>query len=676
VSAAVAVIGGLFGFLTLVVAGEAYGPSLRFHNAEYWLKNWAGVLGVVLLGLVFLAGSILGLRNRRRASLLFLISAPVVAFFLAFASAGHLVWAADGGGYFESPFISSALWLAFLFFLPLVLPLFALKKKSKKLALILFVGAAALVTPAFIASRWTSWFLPELAAWSALLATFGSFWLKTDQWGSSPLLAPFNQPRSTRRKIAGWAFVVVAIVCLDVAFTGVFVAMTSSLFSVDCNAEQPFTHPLNSEHAVFVASVIFTGFSIDTWRRKPTYGFGGSSQSQIGDFAIGVVKEKFWGLPSWVHFVLLTRGVYWKGEVYFVDGRRYDGLLSRYLPIVDGGISCSRTRPVAQAEIDLRELRRHSRLASGAQIIGYAMKPQAFRSFFAERPIPPIPMPGAQISATGSTGTWTAVADQHGIYELDGMAPDHYKLKIALPQTQSAADQEVAVTGNSAQKSEIFERDFRVSWNGMLDGKVIDDEGQPANVSVELISIEGARLAGDAQSFSQTGKDGSFHLSMLPPGRFALTVNSYGPSDASPFVPQLGGVAVLDLSPGERARGIKLIVKPGVRRTLRVHVAWPNGRRVSNASVSVAYDRPSTFVRPVLAQYTPERDQSGNGEISIFGDSMVRVFATGHLDIYSLNWVDSNRYSDPADLDAKALPNQVNFVLHRTLAPEDRFPPH
>jgi hypothetical protein len=56
------------------------------------------------------------------------------------------------------------------------------------------------------------------------------------------------------------------------------------------------------------------------------------------------------------------------------------------------------------------------------------------------------------------------------LYEIDGLPPDNYKLKLLLPETQHAEEQEI--TAQSFSRSSTLERDFQVVWNGTIEGIV------------------------------------------------------------------------------------------------------------------------------------------------------------------------------------------------------------
>jgi hypothetical protein len=101
---------------------------------------------------------------------------------------------------------------------------------------------------------------------------------------------------------------------------------------------------------------------------------------------------------------------------------------------------CARARPVADAAIQLRLLR-EAPPDDALLIIGYVRKPP-------EDDVTPLaarePLAGARIAVTGSSGTKIVASDRDGIYELAGLRPDTYTLRLLdLPEGQYALDHTV-----------------------------------------------------------------------------------------------------------------------------------------------------------------------------------------------------------------------------------------
>jgi hypothetical protein len=424
---------------------------------------------------VFLVASLIALRDRRRAGFAFLVSGPVVAFCAAFASAGYLEWHSDGGGYFESPFFFTALGLTLLFFAPFALTL--LFGRNKWRAVLVLIISTAIVTPFFVRSSWTPSFLPELAGWLALFAAFGLFWLLTDKYGWPSLLE--RRERALAKRVASVLLVFLIVLSLDAAMNLALSAMRSSLWSPDCGPKQPFTHSLSPTQAVLTARVIYVGRSLEARFRVPST-LAHYPDRRLGDWAIGIVEMRYWGLPWWrPRLILLTDDIYWKGETYFVDGGRPDGLLTRFLPIVSGGIICSRTRPLREAVVDLRVLKEGPPM-NGTRIIGYVRGPQSYAHYF-EPPVDPAFVSGAKVAITSQRRESVVTTDESGLYEIDGLPPDDYKLRLLLPETQRAEEQEV--TEQSFSRSSTLERDFQVvqkeTIKGTVTGAPKDSNGGP-----------------------------------------------------------------------------------------------------------------------------------------------------------------------------------------------------
>ena len=264
-----------------------------------------GLFGVGLLGVGLLTGSLVALRKPKRGGILFLVFLPVTAFCLAYPGSGFLVWHSDGGGYFETPLPWTAVGLNAAVFAPFVAALFTLRHKKR--AAIVFAVAAAVAAPVFVMSRWTSVLLPHLLSFSMPFLLFGLFWLGTRKlhW---PVLIQ-SRPLGRTRRIVGVAVTCLAILSADIAMTFVRAALNSSLFSGDCRRKPPITHPEPPTHAVFTARAMFAGRSIAALTREGSFfGSFGVDGRRVGDWAIGIAQERFWGVSShWPHSVLNDR---------------------------------------------------------------------------------------------------------------------------------------------------------------------------------------------------------------------------------------------------------------------------------------------------------------------------------------------------------------------------------
>jgi hypothetical protein len=647
------------GLLALSISGQRLIP----HRAidPYWYKSCIQTAGIWLLGVTFIAGSLLGIRNRRRGGLVFLACTPFVAFCVGYPGAGYLAWDKYGNGIFYSPFLRIALGLTLLFFVPFVVPLFAIR--NKKRAMYLFLISATLVSPVFVRSQWSASLLPRLAGWSVLLVAFGLFWFSTNKWGWPPLLAP--RPISRRSRLGHVFAACAAVVILDIAATLAMTAWQSSLWGPDCSGRALFTKPAFPGHAVFTASLIYVG-------HKNTDRLGW----QAGDWAIGIVQDRFWGLPGWnSHLVLLTHAIFWENETYFIDGRRPEGLLTRFLPIVEAG-PCSRSRPLVDATLELRVL--HRRLPeSGARIIGYVRKPEPFTQGLTP-PEPHAPLAGARITATSPTGKIIAVADAEGVYEIDGLSPDDYELTLELPDSQISREEEGgARTRQKVRKEDLargglIERDFHVVWNGTIEGTVREATGSPAQAWVSLLKPDGTDTVPQTMGFARTDPSGSFHLSQIPSGQYKLMVNPFGPEKDSPYRPtyyrssdRLSDAYIFEIADGQHISHADFVLPGLAQKKMEVRVTWPDGRVIDGAWIYVAYENTKGFESPDNAAHVAITDKDGHASFAVFGKARIRIYAEEAVDDLKGPPFISSRYSVPAEFEADKVPDKLDLVVSR-----------
>jgi hypothetical protein len=645
-------LAGLFG---LVIFGMEWAPF--GDRSSGWFMAWLTIAGTGLTGLAFITGSIVALRNRRSAGLIFLLCMPVAAYLLADPTAGFLVWHPDGGGYWETPLPSTGIGLTALFFSPFLL--FILARRQKKRAMSLFAIAASVAAIVFIRSRWTSVLLPRLAGWSALFLVFGLFWLETNQIGWAPLFS--CRPRPIGRRAAAVVLTCLAILCVDVAVTLGFSAMRSSLFTPDCGRKALFVHSLSPGHAVFTARIILAGRSIETLGSELQMGGEASTphRLQVGDWAIAAVQKRFWGVP-WPRLVLLTNYIYWKGETYFIDGRRARGLLTQFLPIVEAG-PCSRSKPLMDADLELRTLQ-EGPPANGARIIGYAESPKSYDGHL-EPPKARPSLSGAHILLAGPLGTTVVTTDQNGVYEIDGVPPGDYTMKLDLPDTEDAPEQKVGM--DEMIRSSIVEKDFSVVWNGTVEGNVRETTGRTARVSLQLQGPNGTDLAPFINPYADIGANGSFRINRIPPGQYTLVVNPFGPQHESPYAslyypsatqPQDAGV--FELAQGQHLKNMNYSVRRLDERKLRIRFTTADGKPVKDPWFWVIYDHNWSYYRnPLGAGGILKTDDDGNGEISVFGDDLrLWVFA----EVFPAN----NLLSSPVELRGKNLPSHLDLKLN------------
>ena len=656
-------LGCLVGLLACVALGlDEVSLSDR---SPAWHLGWFGTVGKAFLGLAFLIGSLVALQHRRLAGVIFLTVMPVGAFCLAYPGSGFLVWR-DGGGYFETPFPATAIGLAILFYAAFLPPL--LMWRRKKRAAIAFALTAFIAGLIFANSRWTPALLPLLVGWSVPFLLPGLFWVRTDKLGWPSLVQARSW--SLTKRVSAFAATCVALLCLDVVLTVILSGLGTSLYSGTCGGRQPFRHPLFPTQAVFTARVVFAARSIDALGDVHNGLRPSGLDRKVGDWAIGIVQERFWGMPHWTRLVLLTNYVYWERETYFVDGRRAEGLLTQFLPIVEGGIGCSRTKPLQDAIVDLRLLRRPPP-PGGTRVMGYVRGPESFTPGIV-RPREPAFIAGAKIEVTGPAWASSITTDSAGVYELDGLAPGDYTLQLSTPDTQTVGSfaNDGSPAGIHLDNGGVVERNFELLWDGRIEGKVYDDSGTPARAWVMLLSADGRQIPGYVNFFEMTAKDGSYQFRRIPQGRYLVVVNPGGPDGERPYDIQYypGAVRkekaqVLELANGQRLGGISFRTPLLAERNTRVRVTGADGTAVAGAHVCVAYDNTDDYEALAGRHCIKDADQNGLAVIRTYGGSQVRIFAQQFVDRDDPRLPD-RFHSQPVQYAADQIPNTVNLVLN------------
>lgn len=135
-------------------------------------------------------------------------------------------------------------------------------------------------------------------------------------------------------------------------------------------------------------------------------------------WSIARVEERFSGVAWRPPDLIVLRGAFKpqeKGERLFVEGRRSQGTVTRFLPMVQPSCSCDYTAPVGRAGLAIRVLRERSP-RSGGRLIGHIY--EGTRISRSRKPIP-----GARVEITGPGGATVATANAGGVYDANGFPP-------------------------------------------------------------------------------------------------------------------------------------------------------------------------------------------------------------------------------------------------------------
>lgn len=237
---------------------------------------------------------------------------------------------------------------------------------------------------------------------------------------------------------------------------------------------------------------------------------------------LAVVRHRYWGLPwYWPPVVILDgRDVCGRSmredEEYLVSGIR-----GRYGVLHVG--FCGRTRPLPEAQVDLRTLDGSRCTAPGGTIIGRVFQSPEGRPRSS-------PVPNAVLTFRDSHGMrYSAQSDQQGIYEIRHLPPGPYELESRLAPGRYALGGGYATAGVCSD-SPVSVHQY------VITGQLIP--GIDRYARVDLIGIHEERASVTTATIAP---DGRFYFETVPPGEYYLvaTIELVGryPEQARVFYP-------------------------------------------------------------------------------------------------------------------------------------------
>jgi hypothetical protein len=278
----------------------------------------------------------------------------------------------------------------------------------------------------------------------------------------------------------------------------------------------------------------------------------------------------------------------------FKEGERYL-VYAQFRKANDGTLEVpfNRTRPLADAADDLAFIHGLASAEAGGRIYGQAKQTKRDLSDGGNTKTV-APVTSAKVIAEGPSGKYETYTDDTGRYQLSGVEPGEYSVRLELPQE---------LTSYPPRKIKVDEHgcaqlDFITEPDGRISGKVFDFAGQPAaKMRLDLALAEDKPDNPNPQTFwAYADEAGNYEFKSIPPGRYVLGIRLNAIRDCDfpyarayyPNTADLSQAKILTLKTGEKITDNNFTLpQPLAARTIEGIVEWPDGRPVSHAMLNV-----------------------------------------------------------------------------------------
>lgn len=355
------------------------------------------------------------------------------------------------------------------------------------------------------------------------------------------------------------------------------------------------------------------------------------------------------------------------GTLYEV-GKRYLMLAGRW----DNGSlysgACSGSVPAADAEDDIKFIRAwaqgkrmmflQGRVAENVEdeMVRYMLDVEHGKA-----------LQGVEIVATKDGEQYRGFSNARGFFRISVPEAGSYRIvarRIGLLSSQDAY--EFSVEPGSCSENDIG------MWT---DGRVIGHLRDPGGHPVAMVTVQMEAVAEDAPSSTLaalTDSEGVFEFTKVPPAKYLLGVNINGLNSKVPFLTRFyPGVAsrkdatTIRITGSQTLRDLDFNIEHRRKtRIIAAAVRWPDGRPVTNASISCKSSRSddgrSTHDR--VHRYT---DEKGEALCEVLTDRDFQVEAD------RLSWSNSSRPVLPianrlrVSVPAGEQPAQVRIVIDK-----------
>ena len=184
---------------------------------------------------------------------------------------------------------------------------------------------------------------------------------------------------------------------------------------------------------------------------------------------------------------------------------------------------CSRTRPLSEADEDVRFFDTLATPAAGARVFGTITHWEQDVTRTRARDYGPVG--NVDVTLRGADRSFQARTDQNGRYELTGIPSGRYDLTAAPPPPYSTAFLKRQFELRDPRA--CFRADFGLRYDSRVSGTIVDADGKPATGAiVEILPVE--QIGNPVYVPPETmiaDEAGLFEMAEVSPGRYVLGVN-------------------------------------------------------------------------------------------------------------------------------------------------------
>lgn len=326
---------------------------------------------------------------------------------------------------------------------------------------------------------------------------------------------------------------------------------------------------------------------------------------------------------------------------------------------------CTRTAHVTDAKEDLEYLRGLATAKPGATLSGKLRRIMGDPEHGPYEDGPK--MAGVKITVSGEGRTFETRTNDDGEYRLTGLPPGNYDAFPELPSNLGAVSNRderddfgrfIGRRPVNLTERGCGELSFTVRFSGVVSGKVIKSDGEPAReVQINLQAEDNE----DRYWFTWTDKEGRYEFPMVQPGSYLLGFNlRWAPDNDDPYaktfypgVKTRSEASLITVGEGERLKGYDLTLPPRLsHRLLLVSVVWPDGSPAVGVTVRYEANEATSLGE------TTKTNGKGVAEINLFENYYYIISASAERG-------DKNIYGAPVEVlvDKKLKP--LKFVLNK-----------